>query len=285
MKLPDFFEFSPFNHLRESMGANEVSSFDLSVPRFSISDEEKHQLENTGIEIDSLDEVVELEDSTIVYKDTRVLLYIRDINQESKHSSLPKYHISWCKTLDAMSKDNRYSRYVISTRTDGLFEVRNTGWGRGLLSKSEKKLDVCKNCLDELYFNGYQSHLPAIEKTKIFMMFSLELFFQFYPRSPLDSYPKPRYNNVTSPNNIYSNDFAKISKDYRKSRKWHCEECKKDLSDKRMRQYLDVHHIDGRKHNNSEDNLRALCIICHSKQPKHKHMETQQRYQRYVSML
>lgn len=38
------------------------------------------------------------------------------------------------------------------------------------------------------------------------------------------------------------------------------------------RALLHVHHISGVKSDNRPSNLKALCIDCHSKQPKHEHM-------------
>lgn len=44
-----------------------------------------------------------------------------------------------------------------------------------------------------------------------------------------------------------------------------CEECKLDLHDEDGRGPYEVHHIDGDRTNESEDNLQYLCLICHWK--------------------
>ena len=55
---------------------------------------------------------------------------------------------------------------------------------------------------------------------------------------------------------------------YRHVRDWQCEECQLSLNSDR--QYLHTHHIYGTQHNNPND-LKALCIACHSKQPGTNH--------------
>ena len=55
---------------------------------------------------------------------------------------------------------------------------------------------------------------------------------------------------------------------YRHVRGWQCEECQLSLN--LDRQYLHTHHISGTQHNNPND-LKALCIACHSEQPGTNH--------------
>ena len=55
---------------------------------------------------------------------------------------------------------------------------------------------------------------------------------------------------------------------YRHVRDWRCEECQLSLNSDR--QYLHTHHISGTMHNDPND-LKALCIACHSKQPGTNH--------------
>ena len=50
---------------------------------------------------------------------------------------------------------------------------------------------------------------------------------------------------------------------YRHVRGWQCEECQLSLN--LDRQYLHTHHISGTQHNDPND-LKALCIACHSEQ-------------------
>ena len=68
---------------------------------------------------------------------------------------------------------------------------------------------------------------------------------------------------------------------YRHVRGWQCEECQLSLNSDR--QYLHTHHLYGTQHNDPND-LRALCIACHSKQPgeNHRKLETEDDYHTFM---
>ncbi len=63
----------------------------------------------------------------------------------------------------------------------------------------------------------------------------------------------------------YPPGWKKRSRGYRQSRRFICERCGVDLSHPRHQEYLDTHHRDFDKNNNMDSNLRALCILCHSR--------------------
>ncbi|PPC76246.1 hypothetical protein C4K68_16550 [Pokkaliibacter plantistimulans] len=68
----------------------------------------------------------------------------------------------------------------------------------------------------------------------------------------------------------YDDGWEDVSKNYRESKSWQCEECKVSLlQNKRL---LHTHHINGVKRDNKLSNLKALCLDCHRKQPKHDYM-------------
>ena len=68
---------------------------------------------------------------------------------------------------------------------------------------------------------------------------------------------------------------------YRHVQGWQCEECQ--LSLKLDRQYLHTHHISGTQHNDPND-LKALCIACHSEQPgeNHRKLKTTDDYHTFM---
>jgi len=65
----------------------------------------------------------------------------------------------------------------------------------------------------------------------------------------------------------YTRDWSSVSRKYKESQNWRCEECYVNLSDKRYRRLLHVHHRDNNPKNNYSWNLIALCVICHSERP------------------
>jgi hypothetical protein len=125
MKLPDFTDDQALNELRRKMGNVTLGSFTASTTteRF-LTPEQVEQLAREGIEI-PLNEVEVLEDGTLAYKGTRVVLYIRDVKQyRQAELSLPRFHVSDCDTLHEMRAKNRFGRYVVATRDTGTFQIR-----------------------------------------------------------------------------------------------------------------------------------------------------------------
>lgn len=63
----------------------------------------------------------------------------------------------------------------------------------------------------------------------------------------------------------YGSDFTKQLRRSIKIRdNFDCQQCKKNFSGKKAK-FLDVHHIDQNRYNNSKSNLISLCKSCHTK--------------------
>ena len=76
--------------------------------------------------------------------------------------------------------------------------------------------------------------------------------------------------------------WTELSIWYRKKQDWICENCGIHLSSRKV--FLDTHHIRGRVYN-SPDDLKALCIKCHSDQTQpvdHSFMKESSRYQNFM---
>ena len=65
-----------------------------------------------------------------------------------------------------------------------------------------------------------------------------------------------------------ANVWKEISRRLKEQVKWRCQKC--NLSLRRHKYYLHTHHIRGVLYNKPED-LRVLCIGCHSEQPGNNH--------------
>lgn len=278
MKLPDFLEFKPFIDIRREMGAHELGEFSLSLNWEEISLEDVAKLEKEGIDV-GLGEIKFLKDRTIAYKNRRVLLYIRDWKTHESYSGLPKFHVSHCSTLENMINNGRFKRYVVSTRTDGIFLLNLIKSNENQIFEKEEELDVCKNCLLNL---GY--YADRTDANKAVRMFDLSEFFIRFTCSPLRV--TPLETERTAPLSVYPKDWNKRSIEFKKAANWICEnaKCKKDFSGKKSK-FLHSHHKDGNTFDNRPSNIKVLCIRCHAQEPYHGQLKGSPHYKEYISLI
>ena len=109
---------------------------------------------------------------------------------------------------------------------------------------------------------------------------------QFSPlrSKPADYFTKPPPaipDFVPQPFDYKADWWAEYSRWYRGQQAWTCEECRISLNDDR--QYLHTHHIWGTQHNDPQD-LKALCIACHSEQlgVNHRALKQASEYQGFM---
>ncbi|MDN2655395.1 HNH endonuclease [Cobetia sp. 14N.309.X.WAT.E.A4] len=174
-----------------------------------------------------------------------------------------RMHVAFCIHLEKMKQNGNYdTKYFATQRIDDQFSIHDNKSDR----KGHAALKVCKYCLNKLNYDGYA--VPGRGKGAIFKDFSFEAFFEryasFFSSHPLREVPR------TPQEKGYTKDWAEVSRRYRASRNYCCEECTVDLND--YQYLLHSHHVNANKQDNRNENLRALCIDCHSKQPYHDHM-------------
>ncbi len=65
----------------------------------------------------------------------------------------------------------------------------------------------------------------------------------------------------------YTSDWSSVSRKYKDSQRWTCEECFLVLRKPGDQHLLHVHHKNRDSLDNRRSNLIALCVQCHSEQP------------------
>lgn len=261
MKLPDFTKDAGLNALRQVMGAS-LGALEPAENRGVLTKEEIETLTKQGIEV-PLDQVLVLPDGTLAYKNSRIILYIRDITYyRGGQVVMPRFHVADCKTLENMRANDRFGRYVVATREDGLFPLNIPR----TMQKITERLDVCQHCLEKLRWEEF-GH--GVDKRAIVTRFSISRFFAVYGKTLITK--SPQHDANTAPLNIYSADFSALGDRIKAERGYRCDRCGFNLANNRR--YLHAHHKNGQKHDSRPENIAILCVACHAEQYQHAHLK------------
>lgn len=232
-----------------------------------------------GIEI-NLDDVSPGPGGLLVYQGEQIVLYIKDTRStlwtlENQPEKSRRFHIAECKTLETMRQAGRFERYVVANRMDDKFRVDWLDDETGETGETDAALKVCKNCLKQLNYRGYDTTEDRLifsggqrqTKGSIWESFSMSEFLMDYSTFFTS---KPTRTADSALINRYVPQWAKISENLRRQKEWICEGCGVDLS--KAPNLLHAHHRNGVKTDNKDANLEVLCGLCHSEQPMHSHM-------------
>lgn len=195
-------------------------------------------------------------------------------------SELYKYHLYQCATISNMFNSGRKHRYKINNRDDGTFHYTFTDFQGSILKTNEnQKMNVCKNCLKKFLHKKYVSD-EDVEN------FKLEKFHNqnnsFFDDIDVSSMEKGEYARP----NVYSRLWDTISRQIKINRNYTCEKCGYIPKIDYEKRFIHTHHINGNKHNNSEDNLQVLCIKCHSEVDSfHARIKGSANYNDYISKI
>lgn len=270
MELKD--SFTGLDRIRKRLNAPERTlSFDKAIEQRR---DIERELKTEGILVERND--IESVGPYLTYKGEHLaILYI--LNSTSPSSELenntpgystPKFHLTWCRTLDSMSRKKRFDRYVLSRSPSNLFRVealeRDVHIIRELGERhmlNDVQLFPCQNCLDSLRYKDFSLQTSKGDR--------LGQVKEFVVREYLDEndgnltvmrhLPKTLAQNAK--NGGYTDDFPEISRSLRAEHNWKCTKCDVDMSDNKAG--LHTHHISGVKSDNSRGNLMVLCALCH----------------------
>lgn len=214
--------------------------------------------EITGAELERLSGEWASKDPLVDENGNPFVLFISDFSTGQTWGGLPKFHFTWCSTLESMSHNGRFKRYIKKN------DIENNNF-KGKDSNDRDKvarLDACLNC---------KSHLAGIYPgVDLFYnrtnMDIVRMFEMFGPQKMKDP-------NQVKPYSVqYPQHWREISQRLREQVNWQCQnpECNNPNCIDR-KGYLDVHHKNGVKSDTSRENLEVLCKNCHANQFGHAH--------------
>lgn len=154
----------------------------------------------------------------------------------------PRFHICRCKTLDDFISRGIFNDQYRKTNQD---RVKVVNLDNNNCNEEISELPLCRNCLAKIRTYGNVNSTQFVEILK-----------QLYGNIEQDLVQTDIFG--------YTRDWEFISRAYREAHDYTCEECGLRIDSPFDRQYMHVHHIDADKTNNKEDNLRCLCLRCHS---------------------
>jgi hypothetical protein len=282
MKLPDFSVDAQLNLLRERLGAP-LRIYEPATESGTLTVAEIESLAREGLDI-PLQEVTVFDDGTLVYKNRRVVLYIRDVKQyrKAEANELPRFHVSNCDKLQEMRSNNRFERYVVATRDTGVFQINLKSYNSTAFEKSDKTLKVCQLCLAKLNWNGFKQIGGDRSRKRGFVAdFKLAKFFEVYPQNIITH--EPRHDAHSAPLNDYGPEFRIVADRIKRERGYKCDDCGVDLS--KLRRFLHAHHKNGLQYDNSDGNIAILCVLDHAKQYHHSQVKQTEDYKEFVRLL
>lgn len=202
----------------------------------------------------------------LIYLQNPVFVYIRDhtVGTFADTKDRRRIHFSVCTTLRNMRNQGRFERYRRTTRVDDVYliDVRLGRYG-----EIEAPLYPCKHCLKEVDYPSYRTTFGREGRQRIVEDFRARDALEFLREKFRVFDSKTRNVQPAGLSTSYSPDWPQLSSWYRRRRGFTCEECKVQLIGAPY--LLDMHHIDGDKRNDQDQNLRCLCKLCHAHMHPH----------------
>ena len=242
----------------------------------------------TGVRIDAAQfDSISTVAGMFSHKGEHAFLYIdepyhaEDVLMQKPAEAAQRFHlVKHCPSLLTMHNAGKSERYVLKQTSTGLFPCKPLDSFTGKTRTDiviDAQLMPCKNCLAELAYQGYSKPGSKSQRRdrdlndKIFRGFDVNSFFEHYEPFFFDTNYYRQNPNDGKAN--YISDHLKIRDQLLVQKNYCCDgkNCGVQLKDKTS--LLHMHHLNSSKGDNSRDNLKILCIICHSLEPNHQHMK------------
>jgi len=260
--LPDFYKCVQLQRLKEKMGVQVIPvlpavKFEREVTVRGVVEEPNPAIQiETKLEKGSIDvtysDIIPDPKGLLTYKGRKVAAYIRDQRRGiTPFRTQYRYHLYDCKALRQMRAAGRETRYFVTKRKDGYFDVHDLSGYR--LRKRTMKLELCYFCVQELRF-----------RRLYFDPFSLDKYFERNESAVPKTIKKTISDTTTQ---TYTPEQEDISREYKRAANHCCQSCGVNCSSNPS--LLHLHHRDGNPSNNQHENLSVFCVDCHSRQPYH----------------
>lgn len=168
-------------------------------------------------------------------------MYIKE-PRISTYGNFPKFHVTECTTIYQQKSVNNFNnRYF--WHNSNIVDLEDFDTNE---IYRDQVLDLCMNCKRKADIQNYKD---------------TEGFFDLLDiQTPLTNINDDAQLDIYG----YTKDWQKISKLYRLKIDFTCEKCNIKINDNYDKRFLEVHHKNGVKTNNSNDNIECLCTLCHA---------------------
>ena len=205
------------------------------------------EIENVEVELDDVRNKMEFTDEGIFLNDDvtnsrqQIFLYKRDyyLSQFGK----PRYHTHKCEVIQEFINKGRFHDYRRANTDVVMVRDRDDDY----IDKEVSCLPLCSYCARmAINYKGQDSGD----------------FVELLKQAKDAEAPQKKKAEVDIFG--YTKDWEKISREFRESHNYTCEECGITIENPFDRQFIQVHHINGDKTDNNPKNLKCLCINCHA---------------------
>lgn len=172
----------------------------------------------------------------------QVFMYKRDYHLG--YGKPPKYHICQCQVIQQFMAEGRFKESYRYANTE---EVIVQDLDNHRREVAMRKLPLCSFCA-RMMKRHFQSNMNSND------------FVEILKAAGEATEEESKEVDIFG----YVKDWPKISEAKRELENYTCEQCGYQANNAFVHRFIQVHHIDGNKLNNKKENLKCLCIRCHS---------------------